>query len=159
MGSQAKKTVGMLRVQNIGRPRMGDPRRRKPHATLDGGEPSDDRIVLEIEIFSPLQEILHGELHRNGAARLAAIREAMAKSGRRPTPICTACDYVFALGEPPALIWLTRPFAPKAEPYTSISGMVCPRCATQPPSELMQALFARLRALKPDLEMIPAGSA
>jgi hypothetical protein len=138
---------------------MGEARRRKPHATLDGGEPSDDRIALEVEIFSPLQEILYGEFHRNGAARLAAIREAMAKSGRRPTPICTTCDYVFALGELPARIWLTRPFVPKAEPYTSISGLICPRCAALSASELMQALFARLRALKPDMKIIPAGTA
>jgi hypothetical protein len=37
---------------------MGEANRRRACDTLDGGEPSDDRIVLMVDVFDPMQALL-----------------------------------------------------------------------------------------------------
>ena len=96
---------------------MGEAKRRRAHETLDGGPPSDEPIALTVEVFSPWREAL-------GEDRLywTAIREMMKRAHCRPTPICGACDYEFAVGETPPLMYSTRPFIPKADTCQFICG-------------------------------------
>lgn len=53
---------------------MGEAKaKRRAHDTLDGGPPSDDRIVLMVDGFDPKQVLLA----MDDAARLTALRECM----------------------------------------------------------------------------------
>jgi hypothetical protein len=131
---------------------MGEAKRR---ATLDGGAPSDDRIVLMLDVFNPLEAMLA----MNDQARLAAVSECKQRAHQRPTPICAACDYEFDYGQPPALLFITNPMLPKGKSCTGISGMICRRCAALPHDELMSAVLGYLRAAKPDIEIVPVGHA
>jgi hypothetical protein len=96
---------------------MGEAKRKRhdPRDTLDGGEPSDDRIVLMLDMFDPMQALLA----MDDAARLTTVRECMARAHQRPTPLCSACEYEFGYGEPPASVYCTRPMFPKARPSPS----------------------------------------
>ena len=131
---------------------MGEARRRR-EATLDGGPPSDEKIVLQIDVFDPLQAICEFD----DKVRLAAIRETASRAFRRPTPVCGACDYEFGYGEPPAALYCVRPLFPKGEDFTFLSGVICRRCAGRPSDELMTALIGYLRAVKPDAHVGAAG--
>jgi hypothetical protein len=120
---------------------MVDASGREAHAALEEGPPSGDRIALQMEIFSALQEFSGGDpVYRE------AIRLAFARSHRRPAPICGACDYEFDLGEAPELLYVVRPF----EAYRLITGSICGECAALMPDALVRACaFGRA----------PAGSA
>jgi hypothetical protein len=136
---------------------MGEAKRRRAYDTLDGGPPSDDRIVLEVEIFDPLQAMLALD---DDALRRTAIRECAKRAYQRPTPICVACDYEFGCGEPPTALYCTRPMFPKGEAFTFVCGAICPRCASQrPDDELAAAIVGYLRTAKPDLTIVEAGTA
>lgn len=133
---------------------MGEANRRRAYDTLDVGEPSDDRIVLMVDVFDPMQALLA----MDDAARLTTVRECMTRAHRRPTPICSACDYEFGYGEPPAALYCIRPKFPKGEAFAIISGSICPRCATRGADELQTAIVSYLRKAKPDL-IVPCGTA
>jgi hypothetical protein len=62
---------------------MGEAKRRARET------PSDDRIALQLEIFSPLGAMLDfsDNLH------LKAVSEMHKRAHQWPTPICDACDY------------------------------------------------------------------
>jgi hypothetical protein len=122
------------------------------HDTLDGGPPSNGRIVLQIDIFDPL-EAMDDEI------RLGALVECQKRAHQRPTAICGACDYEFGYGQPPALLFITRPVFPKSENHVGISGMICQRCAALPTGELGAAIVGCLRAVKPDITIVEMGSA
>jgi hypothetical protein len=127
------------------RPRFG---------TLDGGRPSNAKIALQIEVFPPLQAVLGGdELY------LSAIGEMLGRLHRRPTPVCGACDYEFAPGEFPPLLFATRPFIPKVSNHAFIAGVICPHCADLPIEVLMAALIEHLRLVKPDITILQGGQA
>jgi hypothetical protein len=132
---------------------MGEAKRK--HATLDGGPPSNGRIVLQIDIFDPLEAMLA----MDDEIRLAALLECQKRAHQRPTAICGACDYEFSYGQPPALLFITRPVSPKSENHVGISGMICQRCAARPASELGAAIVSRLRAVKPDVTVVEMGTA
>jgi hypothetical protein len=132
---------------------MGEAKRKRD--TLDGGEPSDDRIVLMLDVFDPMQALLA----MDDAARLTTVRECMARAHRRPTPLCSACDYEFGYGEPPAALYCTRPMFPKGKAFTFVSGAICPQCAMQPADELITAIAGYLRKVKPDLTLVEMGTA
>jgi hypothetical protein len=125
------------------------------HDTLDGGPPSNGRIVLQIDIFDPLEAMLA----MDDEIRLAALLECEKRTYQRPTPICGACDYEFGYGQPPTLLFITRPVFPKSENYVGISGMICQRCAARPASELGAAIVSCLRAVKPDVTAVVMGTA
>jgi hypothetical protein len=129
-------------------------RRRVAYDTLDGGPPSDDRIVVQLEAFAPLRGVVGDD-----RLYLKVMREAYARAHLRPTPICGACDYEFAFGECPPLLYCTRPFIAKGESHTVISGAICPQCAALPADDLMQALSAHLREVKPDIALLQGGQA
>jgi hypothetical protein len=129
---------------------MGEAKRRA-HATLDGGPESDDKIVLQIEIFDPWA--------LDDAVRHAAALSVIERLEQRPTPICSACEYEFGLKEMPAALYCTRPMFPKGEAYTLISGVICSRCARRPTDELMAAIVGYLRAAKPDMTIVEMGTA
>jgi hypothetical protein len=133
---------------------MGEAKRRG-NATLDGGPESDDKIVLQIEIFDPLEAMQAFD----DRLRLAAVVEVAKKAHQRPTPICAACDYEFGFGEPPAALYCTRPMFPKGEAFLFVSGPICQRCATRPTDKLMAAVVGYLRAAKPDLTILEIGTA
>jgi hypothetical protein len=126
---------------------MGEAKRRRN--TLDGGPPSEERVALDVEVFEPLAEL--------AAARdplfLEAIAFAIERAHKRPTPIGAGCDYEFRFGEAPALLFCTRPFIPEGERFQSISGQICPRCAALAPEAMWHELFARLKAVRPDLHL------
>jgi hypothetical protein len=130
---------------------MGEAKRRKPYDTLDGGPPSSDRIAFELRTFSPGPDLfLNGDKHV-----LAATREVYRAMRRRPTPICSACDYEFEFSEWPPLAYYMVPAFPKADNYTIIAGAICGQCARLPNSSLRQALFHYLRAgLAPGMEIL-----
>ena len=135
---------------------MGEARRRREaHETLDGGPPSDDKIAMTLEVFDPLREAVQSA----DRLRWSAIREMCARSHRRPTPICGGCDYEFALGEAPRLLFCTRPFIAKGEDFKFVAGAICPRCAALPTEALMAALMTNLRAVKPDAALVEGGHA
>lgn len=134
---------------------MGELKRRAAHGTLDGGPPSDDRIVLQVDIFHPLEAMQA----MNDKIRLGAVRACHERSHRRPTPICGACDYEFEYGQPPALLFVTRPMFPRGESLAGISGMICPRCAARPADELGSSIVSHLRAVKPDIAIVEMGTA
>ena len=131
---------------------MGEARRRA-HDTLDGGPPSDDRIVLQLDIFHPLEAMLA----MNDKVRLGAVIECKQYAHRRPTPICGTCDYEFRYGQPPALLFVTRPMFPKGESLACVSGMICQSCAALPMDELGAAIVSYLRAIKPDVAVVEVG--
>jgi hypothetical protein len=134
---------------------MGEARRRRrAYDTLDGGPPSDEKIAIQLEVFSPLVEAW-------GEDRLywSAIREMQVRIHRWPTPICGACDYEFSVGEFPPLLYCTRPFIAKAEEFQFIAGAICPRCADLPTDTLPKTIMRHLCEVKPDLEPAPMGVA
>jgi hypothetical protein len=135
---------------------MGEANRRRAGArdTLDGGEPSDDRIVLIVDVFNAFDALKEPD-----RVRQAAMVEVHKRAHQRPTPICSACDYEFDYGEPPAALYCTRPMFPKGDVFIFISGMICPRCASRRPDELISAIVGYLRKAKPDLTIIEGGTA
>jgi hypothetical protein len=105
-----------------------------------------DPSLLQLEIFSVLQEFAGGDpVHRE------AIRAAFVRSQRLPASICGACDYEFDLGEAPELLYIAKP---KAE-----AGWICEDCALLAPDALVRALGERLRIIKPGMGRAPAGNA
>ena len=77
---------------------MGEAKRKHVAAgdTLDGGAPSDDRIILTVDVFDPLGEV--------DPLRVVAMAKARQQAFQCPTPICGACEYEFDYGEPPAAV-------------------------------------------------------
>jgi hypothetical protein len=108
-----------------------------------------------LDVFDPRQALLA----MDDAARLTAVRGCMPRAHRRPTPLCSACNYEFGYGEPPAALFCTRPMFPKGDDFTTFSGMICPRCAVRPSDQLHTAIVGYLRKIKPDLTIIEMGTA
>jgi hypothetical protein len=133
---------------------MGEAKRREAYDTLDGGPPSDAPMVMSLDFFEPFDAILGQD-----RIRWQAVREAGIRSRRRPTPICGACDYEFALGEAGQLLYAVRPFMPKADSYQIIGGAICRRCAALPPEEMTGAVVGHLRAILPNVELAASGKA
>jgi len=129
---------------------VGEAKRREARDTLDGGPRSGDRIALELCTFTPGPEVV---MSGDGTA-LATIREVCLRMHRHPTPMCSACDYEFELGELPPLLYFTRPAFPKAADFMTIMGAICSRCASLPYESLVQALVSYLREVKPDVEIL-----
>ena len=125
--------------------------KRRAQETLAGGAPSEDRIALQIEVFSP------GDL--SDRVRLVAAREIIERLEQRLTPICGACEREFGYREMPAALYCTRPMFPKGEAFIFICGAICPQCASRPTDELMTAVVSYLRAVKPDITIVEAGAA
>ena len=133
---------------------MGEAKRRRAYHTLDGGAPSDDRIMLLIDVFD-----VFDALRKTDLVRLSAIVEVHKRAHRRPAPLCSACDYEFGYGEAPAAMYCTRPMFPKGDAFTFIAGAICPRCADRRPDELVAAIVGYLRKIKPDAAIVEAGRA
>jgi hypothetical protein len=102
---------------------MGEAKRRA-RDTLDGGAPSDDRIVLQVEVFDPWDLL-------NDRLRHTAALEIIEKLERGPTPICGACEHEFGYREMPAALFCTRPMFPKAKSFTFVTGAICLQCAAR----------------------------
>ena len=117
---------------------MDEAKRRSSHDTLDGGPPSDERILLQVDLFDAVDEI--------DRVRRVAMVEAHKAAHRRPTPICAACEYEFGYGEPPAALYCMRPVFPKGEAFTLIAGAICPRCQKPPATTRCAPRRASLRA-------------
>jgi hypothetical protein len=130
---------------------VGEARRRKAYDTLDGGPPSDDKIVLQVEVFDPWD--------LSDRLRHTAALEVIEKLERGPTPICGACEYEFGRREMPAALYCLRPMFPKAEAYTFVGGAICPQYAALPTNELMEAILCYWRSIKPDATIVAAGTA
>ena len=131
---------------------MGEAKRRAAHDTLDGGVPSDDKIVLQLDVFDPW-DLLNDKLRHTTAL------EIIKKLERAPTPICGACDYEFRLREIPAALYCTRPMFPKADSFTFVGGAICSQCVARPTDELIAAITGYLRAVKPDITIVEMGTA
>jgi hypothetical protein len=130
---------------------MGERRRKKKYSTMDGGPPSDDPIVLLVETFSPLAALASAD----DQVHLTAIRKAYERAHKTPTPVCAACDYEFAIGELPPLLYCTKPFIPKADSFMLLTGSICRRCAGLHPERLNGAVVAFLKVSFPDLNLQP----
>jgi hypothetical protein len=122
--------------------------RRQAYDTWDDGPPSDAKIALVIDIFDPLQAMF-GDID---GPRITTIATAVEKHHQHPTPLCGACDYEFAFGEPPSLVYCVRPFIPKAPAHMIISGSICLRCAASPPDEMLTRLRAELHKFMPSAD-------
>jgi hypothetical protein len=131
---------------------MGEARRRRcaPWDTLDGGEPSDDRIVLLVDLFDAQQEI--------DQVRLAAMVEAHKRAHQRPTPLCSACDY-----ESTTASRRRRCTVPADAPQgrgLRLSFRLDLPALRQPAGERTDgAVVGRLCKAKPDLTVVQRGTA
>jgi hypothetical protein len=109
---------------------------------------------MTLDFFSPFEAILSED-----RLRWQAVREISIRSLRRPTPICGACDYEFALGEAPQLLYAIRPFMPKADSYQFVAGAICRRCAALPTEEMTGVVVGHLRVILPGVELAASGKA
>jgi hypothetical protein len=107
-----------------------------------------------LDIFAPMAGLLSDDV-----TRLTAIRETYRRAHRRPTPLCSACDYEFRIGECPSLMYCTRPIIAKAEEYLFIAGAICPQCALKSNDRLMEDIVGYLRRVKPDITIGGGGHA
>lgn len=86
--------------------------KRRSHDTLDGGAPGNDKIVLLVDIFDPLDVFKD-----DNGVRFISMSEAFNRSCQHPTPVCGACEYEFGYGKPPAALFCTRPMFPRDEAF------------------------------------------
>lgn len=117
--------------------------------TLDGGPISQTPIALVLEVFTPLEAC-----DSEDKLYWTTVAEMCKRLHKRPGPLCTTCDYEFKLGEIPPLLYCTRPFIPKSNDYTFISGAICPHCAEMSGKELLNAIGRALQKINPDLKQV-----
>ena len=86
---------------------MGEAKRRRE--TLDGGEPSDNPIVLMLDVFDAQQALLA----MDDNARLAVVRECMTRAYRRPNPALFGVRIRIRLGRAARGAVLHPPAVPK----------------------------------------------
>jgi hypothetical protein len=122
---------------------MGESKRRQTFKTLDGGPPSDEKILLDVEIFNPFNMDYSNKYQRMSRT------EVTKRIFQRPTPVCGACDYEFQYAERPPLIFCIKPFIPRGNDYQLVVGIFCSDCAALSKDELFRKLHNQLRKSSP----------
>ena len=114
---------------------MGEAKRRQHYNTLDGGPPSNEKIVVEVVIFDPLRFLLQlpSQPLDETAGQYAAVMKSMYDRSfdrSQAKMLCSCCDYEFRYGQAPALMGYLRPFIAKGPCWTSLTGGICHSCAS-----------------------------
>jgi hypothetical protein len=116
---------------------MGEAKRKqKYYDTFDGGPPSDDKITMELVIFSPGQFLLEMDTLPLADQEQRAQHIYMTSrriSDRTKLKVqCSCCEHEFDYNEAPALLAYLKPWIQNGPIKNLYGGAICEACAELP---------------------------